>query len=251
MPLKQRNHSGNVLFLILIAVALFAALSYAVTSSSKSGGGGVSKDKAKIVSAEIIQYATSIQQAITRMMLMNGCSDTQISFENAGVAGYVNASAPADSRCHVFHPNGGGISFVNPEEKWQDTTLASSLGGVVGQYYMTAKICLPGVGSGKLPTCWSNGQDDTELLFVLPWVSEELCTALNKGSGIESLPTAQTFLQFDRAFGSKFTGSFTTGIKRSAGGHPQMQNKHSYCFFDSTSSSPGDGYHYYHVLIAR
>ena len=112
MPNTQHSSAtkGNVLFLILIAVALFAALSYAVTQSSKTGGSNIGKDKAKIIASEIIQYATSVEQAVSRITLMNGCTDTQISFENPIVSGFINPNAPADKRCHILHLDGGGVA---------------------------------------------------------------------------------------------------------------------------------------------
>lgn len=117
----KETQKGNILFLILIAVALFAALSYVVTSSSRSNEGGIAKDKAKLAASRIIQYATHIEQALQRLKLINKCQDTQISFERAPFNGsdtqYINPYAPSDHSCHVFHSNGGGVSNIEFEPK--------------------------------------------------------------------------------------------------------------------------------------
>ena len=119
---KYNSQAGNVLFLILIAVVLFAALSYAVTSSSGSGGNkDTSEDKAKLYVAEITQYASAVRTAITWLTATSKCDDTELSFEGPPFDGsdvdYVNPNSPNDFSCHIFHPEGGGVSFRTPDDK--------------------------------------------------------------------------------------------------------------------------------------
>ena len=251
---RKHNQSGNVLFLILIAVALFAALSYAVTSSSKGGGSGISKDKAKIAAAQIIQYSTSLQQAITRMMLMNQCGDTQVSFERAPFDGsdtvYLNPSAPSDKRCHVFHPDGGGQSYREIETSWLSGSPA--LPKWYGEFVFTARDCVPNVGSGKGSGCWNNGtNDDTELVIALVDLNEEICSEINKRFGLAKADstgygnfyeTSDPLYRFKGIYGS--TGT-TSGHMSDAGGI--LLGQTTACFEKPASSRNT----YYHVLIAR
>ncbi len=108
------KNSGNALFLILIAVALFAALSYAVTQSGR-GGGAIDRETLQIEVARVLEYAASMQKAVERMQLINGCSDYDISFEHSFIAGYEHTPAARDD-CKIFHVDGGGISYMPPPE---------------------------------------------------------------------------------------------------------------------------------------
>lgn len=106
---KGGSVRGNALFLILIAVALFAALSYAISTSGR-GSGSIEKEKSEIVRAQLVQIGAAMSQAILRMRI-NGCRDTEISVENGGTN--VNASTPSDGSCKLFDPNGGGLAPMN------------------------------------------------------------------------------------------------------------------------------------------
>ena len=79
---KKDNNAaqeGNVLFLILIAVALFAALSYAVTQSSRSGGGDTS-ETTLINTAQITQYPASVRTSIIRMLVSGNVAADELLF---------------------------------------------------------------------------------------------------------------------------------------------------------------------------
>jgi len=68
---KVDSESGNVLFLILIAVVLFAALSYAVTSSTNSSGGNVDEEALQLEASRLIGWAASAQASFQRRSLVH------------------------------------------------------------------------------------------------------------------------------------------------------------------------------------
>lgn len=97
---------GNALFLILIAVALFAALSYAVTQSGR-GGGSIEKEQTLIKAAKIIQYAGTLRSAATRLLLTGTTIDTlEFGTNSDPDSGVVPCTTGTDC---IFAPEGGGV----------------------------------------------------------------------------------------------------------------------------------------------
>jgi hypothetical protein len=155
------KQKGNALFLILIAVALFAALSYALTQSSRSGGGSTSAETASLQAGQIMQQAGLVQSAITHMRVISNCTDSQLSFENSVVAGY---DFVTPTTCKVFDPSGGALDWIKPPpgvnqgENW---------------LYTSNRIC-------NLSGDCVVDPASSELMMVLPNVSLALCQALNR-----------------------------------------------------------------------
>ena len=155
--------------MILIAIALFAALSFAV--SGMLGGGqtsAISDDKAGIHATEILDYAATIRRAVQTMRI-DGCADTEISFENDFVSGYTNGT---NTSCQVFHPNGGGINWQSPATGLNDGS----------EWVFTGDNYMDNVGVG-------GGGDNSELTMVLPNVNETVCLAINEKLALETTLT--------------------------------------------------------------
>ena len=112
--MKTNPQAGNILFLILLAVVLFAALSYAVTQSTNGGVKDASPEKLSAQVSEIMNQTAAMDLAITRLR-SRGCSDTQISFQSSAVTtfphnDYSNTNAPDDKSCNVFDQAGAGLN---------------------------------------------------------------------------------------------------------------------------------------------
>ncbi len=240
--MKQQN--GNVLFLILIAVALFAALSYAVTQSSRSGGDGVSKDKAKLTASQIIQYATHVEQAISRMKLINRCTDTQIDFRNNFVAGYENPSSQSANRCEVFHPNGGGI-------QWQEAPKNATTNN--NDWVFNGSNTVTNIGTGgqntTSPTCPGGPAGScAELVMILSNLDKSLCLEINKKLGVGERSAGEPPKDNTNAeVIAKFIGTYAETFAIAT---PLLYGVSTGCFEGDAIPASGT-YHFYHVLIAR
>lgn len=221
------RESGNALFLILIAVGLFAALSYAITQSGRSGA-GIDKETIAIELAKVAQYGASIQSAVQRLKLINGCSDTEISFENNVTSYYTNPGAP-DS-CKVFGPEGGSVT--HPSGPSNAIWVATSAGFHRENYGYLAGISIPDIGTAE-----------NELLMTFRLKSEDICREVNRiYNGSATTPLSTDYC------GAPFIGDYAAPGSCPTTNWVNVAGWHTGCVEHNTS--PGE-YFYYQVLSER
>ncbi|MFH1157821.1 MAG: hypothetical protein V1721_02895 [Pseudomonadota bacterium] len=155
-----RREQGNTLFLILVAVALFAALSYAIT---QSGRGGVTLDRetARIRSSQIMQYAALLRAIVTRMVL-SGISADAIDFTTG------------TGTTKVFDASGGGATLLPPPPEIGNATswIFQDVMTPANSYYVK------GVGTDLAAGC--------EALAVLEDITPGVCSQILSGLGAAS-----------------------------------------------------------------
>lgn len=154
--------SGNALFLILIAVALFAALSYAVTQSGR-GSGTVDKEQDSIYGAQAVQAAGLLRTTVQRMVL-NGIRPDQIKIETAQDSGV--PCSTGDNCVWAF----SGISAT--------PYFQSPPGGTSGSGWWMGEL---GTYQYYVP---SLGTAAADLGIWMGPVSKSLCKEINKRVGL-------------------------------------------------------------------
>lgn len=240
----HNRETGSVLFLILIAVVLFTALSYAVTQTTRGGGIEPSDEKAELLAGEIMNYVTALQTAITRLQVSNGCEDTEISFENPVVAGYTNPNAPPDKSCHVFDPEGAGISYQIVKENVFDSGFSDYESEGYG-VWVTSTDKLRYVGNSPN---WASGP--YHLGVFLHFINKNICLLINERFDVENTngnpPRAHSW-----SGKHKFTGAYTSGaIIRTLGN--EVDGHRVGCYEgNSATVQPNGSYHFYAILIAH
>lgn len=248
-PVHESVHEqerGNVLFIILIAVVLFAALSWAVSQSIKGGDPKtISQEKQKLYAENILSTARAIRAAVHDLRISNGCSDTDISFENVAVAGYEHSPA-AMAKCRLFGSAGGGLNYSAPFSSWLDGNFVAQ--ALYGKIYVAGNICVPKIGQGDTGACSGDGQDNEELVLFIPFLKREVCVQVNallKVANPGGAPPVETGDAWNAGV-PKFTGSYGDSVSLDQDG--LMAG----CFGGSGAAAPpANSYTFFQVLLAR
>ncbi len=245
---NRLGEAGNVLFLILIAVALFAALSYAVTQSTRTGGGSGDNETALISSAQLTQYPASIRTAVVRMII-GGTDVGDLEFNTP--TNFSNCETGTNNQFCVFHPNGGGATYASAPTDM----MSAGSGNTAGTWTFNAENQIDLAGT-------SSGDDDpvaatADVIAFLPGITLSLCQRINQELGLPSTPPVETGInvatQMVNSDGSSSAGICSVcaagaTIGTGGAGAGALDGQPFGCFELTAASG---NYVYYHVLVER
>lgn len=241
--MKER---GNILFLILLAIILFAALSYVVTSSTRvTDQRGMGREAADAALSTMLGWFGTLDAAVLRLSTTGGVDILKIDFRDAanknqnysGSYSY-NGDLCSDPSCELYSPAGGGAipleftKYVNPDY------AAPSRAGAGYRDYMVMKI--EGIGTPL-----------NDVVLRIKGLKSEICSAYNRSIGISDAAVTDKTAS---GGGVNYDGDTTAALASSpvynfgVGQTAAVNGQHTFCII--TTGPPGFA-EFYHVLIAR
>lgn len=239
----RSSQSGNVLFLILIAVALFAALSYAVSLSMRGTGSGAQREENDTSSGVILAFGDALKVAVQRMVTVNAILVDDLEFNPP--ADFSNCTSP--SVC-VFHPDGGQALYQTAPTPLMDMGGDNSS----GTWVITANMEVQNMGTSGAASV--NGND---VVAFLVGIRKDICESINRRLG---LPYATLPQMANQAAGADMITSYNSYymdydvvpaaefyIIGSGGGDAALAGEQAGCYYESQSGN----YVYYTVVYPR
>lgn len=238
MAMKQNNdalrQSGNALFMVLIGVMLFAALSFTFSRGNQQGAENISRRQAELAASDIITFGQRVGRTVDSMISKNK-SENQISFEGLD-AGYANSNCVDDS-CQVFKAGKYGIQTSIPSASWINISHSSDYAYL--SWYVTAQFCIPG-----LPDATCSVPRGNELVLVLPYLKQAVCETINAQLGLPPpIPAPTIFGTINAA--NEFDGNYNLSGGAVLWDAAELNGISAACVSSSS------GYHFYQVLLAR
>ena len=128
---NRTGESGNVLIYVLIAVVLFAALSFTLSRQTDSTeAGALDQQRAELYATELITYAANAKEAYDKMSF-SGTYLEDVDFTLPSDPAF--NTAPTIKK--IFHPDGGGLNLAAlPEKVGVDTVTDPVPGWYMGRF---------------------------------------------------------------------------------------------------------------------
>jgi hypothetical protein len=240
---KRNTESGSVIFFILLGVVLIGL----VTAAIQAGGGkGSNIDREQLILKikQVREQSQEFERAVA-FILRNGVSESDIRFAYTSAPvqyGNIddNPGTPAQYTFQVFHRLGGGSEYRPPPNGLTNTA-------VDWEFY--GHTHFPGVGED--PT----GNEQAELIAVIPDVTDEFCNEINRINGFDTStqPEDGGASQVDCIHGGS-TVRFGPGAQFQAtpntvdtGTFSGVTGAMEGCLQCATDTKK----HYFHILLAR
>jgi hypothetical protein len=245
----RQTQSGNILWLVLISIALLGALTAMFARSSGTSDDTGKYERDAIHATSLMRYGAGLDSAVQNL-LARGCSENELSFwyigddtngNGADDAGDVshNSTSPGDYSCHIFHQNGAGITVPN---------FSDSLYADVSQkrHIIDANHCIQGIGTSS--PCTSSAVELTLSIFPL---TKSLCMAINNMVGADNPSDAPPT---ESSSPTAFTGTYGPGsitiIGDASHTAASLGGKKSGCYQDDNGYS-ANMYIFYYAIMAR
>lgn len=233
---NRDSQRGNMLFLILIAIALIGSLTYAITSSSQTDNVGISKEQLVIRLSEIQAYASELERGIT-FLQQNTLSEQNIRFSIPGSVdnGYDLLSNDSDgTENQIFAKNGGGVTY-----RLVDAAIFAD--NTANDWDFYGGTHLPGVGI----------ENRAELIAVLPNVTQQFCEAINEVNGqTDAQPEDTSDCLYTNTTNRFGVGTTPTTFDDTS---PNITDESTFTVTPALQACVecGGDFHIYHVLMAR
>lgn len=222
---------GGAIFYILFAIAMIAALTFALNKGSKMSGSTLSGDKSRLAAQEIISFAETVASTVDKLKL-RGFTDTQISFENNLHTVYTNANC-TQTACKVFAIGGGSLNYTAPNAGWLDDSYSTQ--SHYGKWFFTGNLNIDGTRT-----------TETDLVLMLPYVAKEVCEKINETLDLAAPTVTDSFsgtVDYFNGAAGDYTAAAAPNIGDTA---TSYSGKKLFCF-----KSAANEYQVVQVLINR
>lgn len=214
----MKHSNGNALFLILIAVALFAALSYALTSSGR-GGGSIDREQAQITATRIMSLFEQMRTRADRYKLINSIDQVTMwdGWEDEADTSCLRGETEFTCRSiglFSTEPGQDGLPYPDFDESWRDPTFSADFDA---WGWRSTQVVLDGSDVGST---------EPDIVIYTVALVEPICESINRGMNGDSTISAATLTAGTHGSGQVITNKFGswTGITKVSAGTTDVLN---------------------------